>query len=236
MSRIGYHTAASAIISMQTAMDVTANNIANINTNGFKASRPDFADLIYTHRVVDDDVQTGHGVKVDKTSLMYEQSSLRETGRMLDFAALDDGFFAVRTTSGDVEYTKCGSFNAAIGDGLLHDANGGVVLDFEGNAVEIPYVDDLIDYDSLKDLIGTYRFDNPYGLKQEGSNYYSATDSSGDAAADNTIKLKQGFIEASSTSLANEMSHVIEYQRAFQVNTNILRLNNELEDKINNLR
>ena len=62
MSRIGYHTAASAIISMQTAMDVTANNIANINTNGFKASRPDFADLIYTQRVVDDDVQTGHGV------------------------------------------------------------------------------------------------------------------------------------------------------------------------------
>lgn len=236
MSRIGYYTAASAIMSFQIGMDVTGNNIANVNTNGFKASRPDFADLIYTKRNVDETVHTGHGVKVDKTNLMFEQSILRETGRGLDFAALDEGLFAIETTAGNVEYTKDGSFYFYQEDGTLRDSNGGYVLDYDGNHVMVPLVDGNIDYDSLGYMIGVYRFENPYGLDQKGLNYFAATASSGEAISDATIKKKQGYVEASSTNIANEMSKVIEYQRSFQLNTNMVKLHNELEELINNLR
>lgn len=236
MSRIGYHTAASAIMSFQIGMDVTGNNLANVNTNGFKASRPDFADLIYTKRNVDQTVQTGHGTKVDKTNLMFEQSQLRNTGRGLDFAALDEGLFAIETTAGNVEYTKDGSFYFYQEDGTLRDSNGGYVLDYDGNHVMVPLVDGNIDYDSLADMIGVYRFENPYGLDQKGLNYFAATEASGEAVSDESIKKKQGYVEASSTNIANEMSKVIEYQRAFQLNTNMVKLHNELEELINNLR
>ena len=102
MSKVGYHTAASGVMSYQAAMDITANNLANVNTYGFKASRPSFADLIYTKRNTNnEEVQFGHGVRVDKTDLMFEQSQLRDTGRKLDFVALDEGFFAVETVNGD---------------------------------------------------------------------------------------------------------------------------------------
>ncbi len=83
MSNIGYYTAASGVISYQYAMDVTANNLANVNTFGFKASRPSFADLIYTERNNDNtETQFGHGVRVQKTDMMFEQSQLRETGSL----------------------------------------------------------------------------------------------------------------------------------------------------------
>lgn len=235
MSRIGYHTAASAIISYQDAMDITANNIANVNTVGFKAGRADFADLLYTERNVDNTVQTGHGVKVDKTSVMYEQSALRNTGRMLDFAAMDDGFFGVQTTLGDVRYTKDGAFYA-YDDGTLRDSNGGLVLDYDGNPVNVPFENDAINYTELKNLVGVYKFENPYGLDQDGLNYYVANASSGEAVADEGVEKKQGYVELSSTNLANEMSHVIEYQRAFQLNSSVLRIHDQLEEKINNLR
>lgn len=236
MSRIGYHTAASALYGFQTAMDVTGNNLANVNTAGFKASRPDFADLIYTERRVDQTVQTGHGTKIDKTALMFEQSTLRDTGRGLDFAALDGGLFAVETVEGDIRYTKDGAFYMYEPDGTLRDSNGGYVLDYEGNRIEVPMIDDNIDYQGLYDMIGVYKFENPYGLDQEGLNYFAATLSSGDAAAAPDAKKKQYYLEASSTKVADEMVNVITYQRAFQLNVNMIKLHDQLEERINNLR
>lgn len=242
MSKIGYHTAASGVISYQTAMDITANNLANVNTNGFKASRASFADLIYTERNTDnEEVQFGHGSRVDKTDLMFEQSQVRSTGRELDFAALDEGFFAVETPEGDIRYTKDGAFYlSAMEDGTyqLCDSNGGFILDYDGNRITVPFIEGTSDIDSvsLKNMIGTYKFENPYGLDQIGNNYFEANLSSGAAVADNTVTKKQGYLEASSTSVANEMSKVIEFQRAFQLNINMVKTHNELEDIVNNLR
>ncbi|MBQ2823946.1 MAG: flagellar hook-basal body protein [Oscillospiraceae bacterium] len=242
MSKVGYHTAASGVMSYQAAMDITANNLANVNTYGFKASRPSFADLIYTKRNTNnEEVQFGHGVRVDKTDLMFEQSQLRDTGRKLDFVALDEGFFAVETVNGDVQYTKDGAFylsNNLDGTYTLCNSAGGFVLDYEGNRITVPFIGDTsdIDYDALTALVGTYKFENPYGLDQVGNNYYQANLSSGAAVADPTVKKKTGYLEASSTSVANEMSKVIEYQRAFQLNINMVKTHNELENIVNNLR
>ena len=232
MSKIGYHTAASGVIGYQTAMDITANNLANVNTYGFKASRASFSDLIYTKRNNNnEETQTGHGVRTSKADLMFEQSQLRSTGRMLDFSALDEGFFAVQTVAGDVKYKKDGAFymtEVSDGQWQLCDSSGGFVLDYDGNIVEVPFVmgsdgaaTDEVDYQALADRVGVYTFENPYGLDQTGDNYYQANASSGEAQADNEARKMQGYLEASSTSVANEMSKVIEYQRAFQLNVNM---------------
>lgn len=275
MSRIGFFTAASGVISYQLGMDITANNLANVNTYGFKASRPSFADLIYTKRNNNiEEVQTGHGIKVDKTDMMFEQSSLRHTERMLDFAALDEGFFAVQTPGGNTAYTKDGAFYMTAIEGFpedriggtifwtlpeeseipedgvqgvpelnyyhweLCDSKGSFVLDNEGNHIGIPFDDTRTtpDYGALTERIGTVRFENPYGLDQFGDNYFIPTGASGDAIVDENIRIKQGYMEASGTNVANEMSKVIEYQRAFQLNINMVKLHDELNELVNNLR
>ncbi len=241
MAKIGLHTSSSGIFSYQKALDVTANNMANVNTNGFKASRASFSDLMYTERGVNDRVHTGHGTRVDKTDLMFEQSAVRETGRMLDFAAMNDGFFAVENQFGQVLYTKDGSFNITEteeGVWQLCDNSGGFILDNEGNRITVPFIPDTdtIDFTALRDMVGTYTFENPYGLDQNGSNYFEANESSGEAGANEDVVLKQGFIEASSTNVANEMSKVIEYQRAFQLNISLLKIHDQLGSEVNNLR
>lgn len=242
MSKVGYHTAAAGVLSYQCAMDITANNLANVNTYGFKASRPSFTDLIYTKRnTPNEEVQFGHGVRVDKTDMMFEQSQLRDTGRPLDFAALNEGFFAVETVTGDVRYTKDGAFYLSHMEDdtyQLCDSEGGFVLDYEGNRITVPFFEGTsdIDYITLTNMVGTYKFENPYGLDQVGSNYYEANLSSGEAVADETVIKKTGYLEASSTNVANEMSKVIEYQRAFQLNINMVKTHNELENIVNNLR
>lgn len=242
MSRAGFFTATSGVISYQTGMDITANNLANVNTYGFKASRPSFADLVYTKRNNNiDEVQFGHGTKVDKTDLMFEQSSLRSTGRDLDFAVLDEGFFAVETPAGNVAYAKDGAFYMTDVDGsgtwTLCDSKGSFVLDGQGQRITVPFEEDgQVDAVALTDMIGTYRFENPYGLDQFGDNYYINTGSSGEAIYDDTLGIKQGYLEASGTDIANEMSKVIEYQRAFQLNVNMVKLHDELNNLVNNLR
>ena len=255
MGRIGYHTAGSAVIGYQMGLDITSNNLANVNTAGFKASRADFADLIYTVRNNNiREVQTGHGVKVDKTTLMFDQGVMKQTERKLDFAAMGEGFFAVRSARDDeVRYTKDGAFYIYVEDGTLRDSNGGYVLDYNGDIINVPYKIDKsvpydeneeeepvyteeVDYDALAKMIGVYRFPNPYGVDQVGLNYFEATPSSGEPEAAPDAVKKQGYLELSSTSISNEMAEVIEYQRAFQLNTNVLKIHDELEQKINSLR
>ncbi|MDE7294841.1 MAG: flagellar hook-basal body protein [Oscillospiraceae bacterium] len=243
MGRIGFFTASTAVIAYQMGMDITGNNLANVNTYGFKAARPSFADLIYDKRNNDiEEVQTGHGIKVDKTDYMFEQSSLRTTGRNFDFAALNEGFFAVETPSGNIAYSKDGAFYMTDinGDGTgwqLCDSKGSFVLDYEGNRIEIPFDENRqVDTNALRDSIGTYRFENPYGLDQFGDNYVIPTGSSGEAFADENVRKMQGYLEASGTSVANEMSKVIEYQRAFQLNINMVKLHDDLINVVNNLR
>lgn len=243
MSRIGYHTATSGVMAFQMALDITANNLANINTNGFKASRPSFADLIYTERNNrNEETQYGHGVYVPKTDMMFEQSQVRSTGRELDFCALDEGFFAIEVPEGGITYTKDGAFYItqnpeAEGEWFLVNEYGGWVLDYEGNRITVPVGEDgKIDSSYAAQMIGVYTFENPYGLDMVGDNYFVANESSGPATANLEAEKKQRWLEASSTNIANEMSKVIEYQRAFQLNVNMVKTHDEMENVINNLR
>ena len=237
---VSFYTAKTGVIQSQQALDVTSNNIANVSTSGFKPLRPSFSDLIYTVRHADnEDTETGHGAKMEKTDLMYDAGGLTQTARELDFAIVGEGTFAIQQTDGDVVYSKNGSFQIQENDGAwnLIDAQGGKVLDYTGNPVVLAYNEDgTVDSAKLKNDIGVFIFENPYGLDPEGNNYFIATDSSGEAAADLVMEKKSGYLEASSSNLADQMVKVIQYQKAFSFNAKMVQTADQLENIINNLR
>ena len=93
---IAFYTGKTGLIAQQEGLNVYSNNIANVNTVGFKASRPSFADCIYTvQRKTEPDWQTGHGAYIQRTGVMFDESSFYYTERPLDFALPNEGFFAV---------------------------------------------------------------------------------------------------------------------------------------------
>jgi len=242
MSKTGIYTAASGVFTYQNALDVSANNLANVNTDGFKSSRASFSDLLYTKTNPNNDkIDEGHGVKTEKTDLMFNQGTLKHTEQPFDFAAMDETFFAVEVSLGEVLYTKNGSFHIAQNaDGAweLCSADGGYVLDDSGNHIEVPYDEetDTYDYSKLNEIIGTYKFPNPYGLDQTGGNYYTQTESSGTAEAVPDSAIMQGYVETSAVNVAREMAGIIELQKAFQLNISMLKTNDEMNGLMNNLK
>ena len=115
----GFHTSAAGMIWTQKSMDVTANNIANLSTQGYKNDEASFADLLYTQikpPQTDPALTVGHGSRLDKTDTIFTASGLDQTGRPQDYALTDDRtFFAVRTTDGRTIYTRGGNFSLSKG-------------------------------------------------------------------------------------------------------------------------
>lgn len=238
---IGFYSAGQGVIEMQAAMDVTANNIANVQTTGFKTIRPSFADLIYTEQnKLNEEVQTGHGVRIDKTDLMYDIGTMSHTERELDFATPSEGLFAVEQPNGDILYTKDGAFFISQTQPdvwMLVDGGGGFVLDKNGERIEVAFnEDETINTLDITERLGVYVFENPYGLDLNGDNYFIPTQSSGEAQAAPDMPVKNGYLELSSVNLAEEMAKVIQFQRAFQFNTKMVQTYDELQNIVNSLR
>lgn len=237
----GFYSASQGVLTMQSAMDITANNIANVSTDGFKPLRASFSDLIYTVRnKKNDDVETGHGVKIDKTDRIFKISSLRNTGNALDFAIPSDGFFAVQRSDGTIAYTRDGAFSLGkTPDGTYQvcDDKGGKVLDAEGKPLTVTYNGDgTPDSAAISEKIGVYRFANPYGITSDGDNYYLSNESTGEAVADDKLDILSGYLENSTADLAEQMVNVIQYQRAYSLNIKMVQTADEIENVVNNLR
>ncbi len=237
---IGFYTATQGALEMQDAMDITANNVANISTTGFKPLRASFSDLIYTVRnKKNEDVDTGHGIKIDKTDLMFDIGTMSNTGGQLDFATPTEGLFAVKKANGDIVYSKSGAFSISQNGQQwnLVDAQGSFALDYTGNPIAVA-VDEQgkVDSAAVYQNLGVYKFANPYGLRPDGNNYFLATESSGEAVADPNLEKLSGYLESSSSNLTDQMVKVIQYQRAFTLNTKMIQTADELGSVINNLR
>ncbi|MEG0614675.1 MAG: flagellar hook-basal body complex protein [Oscillospiraceae bacterium] len=157
---IGFYTASQGLFESQKAMDITSNNVANIQTNGFKPLRPSFSDLMYTVRNPEkENVEVGHGTKIGKTDLMFDKGTLVNTNRTLDFAISGEQLFAVQAPNGDVKYTKDGAFYLSEGADTMYivDAEGNFVLDAELNPVSLQYNEaDEVDYAATNALIGAF--------------------------------------------------------------------------------
>lgn len=139
---IAFYSAATGMIAQQGGMNVTANNIANVNTVGYKALRPSFADCIYTeYRATEPEWDTGHGQYMNKTDFQWDIGGFTDYGQPLDYALPNDGFFMVRDYNGRDYLTRDGAFQITnVGDHWeLVNASGDFVLDYEGNHITVPF-------------------------------------------------------------------------------------------------
>lgn len=232
----GFYTSTSGMIWQQKGLDVTANNVSNISTNGYKSDKGSFADLLYTN-VKDEqgnsNLKVGHGTKLSKTDTVYEKGSIDQTGRAQDYA-LPDGrnFFAVMASDGTVQYTRDGKFELSRGtDGRFYLVNtmGERVLDQNRQPI-------VVTNQNEAQNVGVFTFRNLDGLVKAGNNGYLPTDRSGQATAAQNAVVKQGYLEGSTTDLGTELSNMIIQQRAYDMNAKMVVMSDEVMQTVNNLR
>ncbi|MDD3693099.1 MAG: flagellar hook-basal body protein [Oscillospiraceae bacterium] len=229
----GFYTAGSGLACQQMAMDNTANNIANVNTTGFKKQRVRFGQLLYSNLGTQDggiqNLKVGNGVRAAEITTNHARNGFVHTGNELDFALDCEGYFGVITNQG-VRYTRDGTFYISYeqSGNYLVTASGGYVAGKDGGRV-------LVDGEDLQSKIGIFNFSNPTGLDKGGDNLFVATERSGEAyAADGTVRA--GYIEMSNVDMVGEMSDLIAIQKAFQFNAKMIQTADEIENIINNLR
>jgi flagellar basal-body rod protein FlgG len=243
------YTAASGMREQQKNIDTIANNIANINTTGYKRSRANFKDAIYSTmlRPVDggDDLnlQQGHGVLMGSVTKDLRGSHLIKTENALDFSIVGEGFFAVDNGE-QILYTRDGSFKVSVeGDNTyLVTAEGYYVLSSNQERIEVVgNVNDLaVDLDgniegqSVK--IGVFNFSNASGLYEAGSNKYAVSESSGDAFLVENAQVQQYYLEGSNVDLTDELTAMIRAQRAYQAAARAISTADEMEGVANNIR
>jgi flagellar basal-body rod protein FlgG len=241
-------TSATGMNAQQTMIDNTSNNIANVNTNGYKKGQADFQDLIYINerppgaeisagQQAPTGLQIGSGVRVAGTSKIFSQGTLIKSDKPLDLAIEGDGFFQVTTPSNEVRYTRDGSFQLS-STGQIVTTDGyplSPAITISPDAVTIFVgADGTV---SVKNPDGTQtnagqitlaRFPNSAGLSAEGSNLFSRTDASGDAVVgtpglNGTGTIRQRFLERSNVDIVIELTNLILAQRAYEFNTRSIR-------------
>lgn len=230
-----FYTATAGAIAEQQKLDVTSNNIANVSTQGYKPDQVSFADLIYTgvHGAeTENSLKVGHGNRLDQTNTVFAQGGIQQTNRPLDYALPDENaFFAVQCTDGTVRYTRNGGFELSEntdGSFFLVDSQGGIVLDGQGNAITVTD-------ESAPQDVGVYSFENLDGLRKTGGNYLEATAVSG-AASVSSVQPMQGSMEESTVDLADEITAMMNAQKAFAMNAKILSISDNTTQVVNNLR
>ena len=238
----------------QTKMTVTANNLANVATNGFKRSRPVFDDLLYQNvtqvggatsqnTVSPTGLQLGTGVRVVSTERSYTQGSLDNTGNSLDLAIQGRGFFQVLQPDGTIAYTRDGNFQTNA-QGQLVTSSGYAVqpaISIPTGAQSITIAADgvvtvKIAGQSAPTQVGTVQladFINPAGLQTVGGNLLVESASSGAPTTGNPGltglgTLVQGSVEASNVDVVQEMVDMIETQRAYEMNSKAVQSTDQM--------
>ena len=242
-------TSATGMQAQQTNLDVISNNIANVNTVGYKKSRANFEDLIYQNlrdpgvmssaeTRVPTGMQVGIGVKLSDIAKTFTQGSLEKTDRPLDLAIQGKGFFRIELPGGGEAYTRAGNFNVD-DQGYIVTASGyrlspniqitapetllSVSISENGNVYAVRNEGGVQTTEELGQ-IKLYIFMNPPGLQAIGQNLYKQTDASGEPIEGNPNqdgfgKIAQGFLESSNVNIVEEMINLIVAQRAYEVNS-----------------
>jgi flagellar basal-body rod protein FlgG len=249
---------ATGMHAQQMGIDVISNNLANVNTNGFKKSRVDFEDLLYRDTIranglvgnPDNVHRLGMGAAVAGTGKVFTAGDIKKTDDPLDLAIQGQGFFEVVLPTGELGYTRSGAFEINR-DGMLSTADGyqlsgslQVPVDATGIVVEA-------NGHVLANVVGESRpveighleianFPNPGGLTPLGDNLYLPTQKSGDPirGIPGEIGLgfvAQGFLEASNVKLVEEMISLILAQRAYEINSKVVQASDEIMSITNSL-
>lgn len=239
------YTAATGMQAQETNIDVISNNLANVNTTGYKKSRADFQDLMYQYvvepgaptsqsTISPSGIQVGLGVRTASVQKVFQQGDLTSTGNQLDVAIEGDGFFQVTRPDGTIGYSRSGSFQL--------DATGQLVTS-DG----LPIAPGItVPADALRTTIGqdgtvsvtqpgsaqpaqvgqlsAVRFSNNSGLRAVGQNLYEETASSGSPVSGvfsqtGFGRLAQGFLESSNVSVVEQVVSMITAQRAYEASS-----------------
>ncbi|HPF62190.1 MAG: flagellar basal-body rod protein FlgG [Gemmatimonadetes bacterium] len=255
----GMRTSASGMIAQQKRVDVIANNLANVNTTGFKRSRANFEDLLYetvqgprttAAQGIVGPMQIGHGVRLASITRIHGQGGPEVTGRPLDIAIEGEGFFQVEMPDGTLAYTRDGSFSLSDSGQLVTSGGNALVPDIvippdatavtisETGAVSVTNGMDgsMIEVGRLE----LARFPNPTGLLALGGNLFGETVASGFAATgfpqeDGFGRVLQGTLETSNVEIVQEMTDMIAAQRAYEINARAIRAAEDMMQSINDL-
>jgi len=256
------YTAASGMVAQQLNLDNVANNLANSSTTGFHRRRLQFTDLIYQNLVmpgaaatqqttVAAGLQIGLGTRAGASEVVQAQGDFSSTGNPLDVAIQGQGFFQVKLPSGDIAYTRAGTFQL--------DSQGNLVT-ADGNAIQpaitIPSNTTAITIgqdgtvsvtqpgQTAAQQVGSIQlalFPNPGGLNSMGNNLFLATTASGDpiigspGGSEGLGTLQQGVLEQSNVSVVEEFVQMILAQRSYESSSRVVRAADEMLQQLNNL-
>lgn len=237
-----FYTAAVGAQQQQLRMNVQGNNIANINTTGFKAEKPSFASLMYRNMNGIDGAELSKGTGAQMVMADTDFAAGAMVGSDLDqsYAIQGDGFFAlIDVSTEEISYTRDGSFTLSQNyrrgaDGqpeevfYLSDGQGRLVLSRTGTPIAV--TDAAAEQD-----VGVFDFVNKDGMLHVGSNRFQPVEKNGDVRL-GSGKAVRGMLEASNTDLAHEMSKVIEAQRSYSYALRMVQTSDEIENTINGLR
>jgi flagellar basal-body rod protein FlgG len=256
------YTAATGMNAQELNVSVISNNLANVNTVGFKRSRPEFQDLLYQNlrlvgtvsesgNQVPTGAQLGLGTKTSAIGKIFLQGDFTQTQNPLDIAIEGRGLFQVALADGTTAYTRAGSFKLD---------NTGQIVTSDGlpmePAITIPPDSLSISIDpggsvsvtqpgaTAPTVVGTIQtatFQNPAGLQSKGFNLFGETDASGSPSVgapgvDDRGTLQQGFVELSNVSVVEELVNLISAQRAYEVNSRTVQTADELLQIANQMK
>ena len=258
----GLYTAATGMNAQQHQIDVTSNNIANVNTVSFKQDRAEFHDLMYeslnfssgktsADTMNPTGLDVGMGVQISGIQKNFLQGNLKETGNTLDLAIEGKGFFKIILPTGEESYTRNGAFKLD-SDGALVNGQGFKLepeIVIPQNVVDVSISDDglvtaLNPETGATEEFGTITltdFINPSGLIPYGSSLYMESDASGDptegtAGEEAFGRINQGAVESSNVKLVNEMVDLITAQRAYEANSKAISTTDDMLDIVNRLK
>lgn len=247
--------AATGMSAQQTNLDVIANNIANINTTGFKRARAEFTDLLYqTDRskgvpsranqdIIPEGVHIGLGVRSAAVRSINTQGTLAATGNQLDIALTGNGWFQIEQPNGDINYTRSGAFNTNA-EGKLVTTDGHAVspsITVPANSVEVVInetgqvfarIDGQSDLQELGQITLAV-FPNDAGLIPTGGSLFTQSTASGEptvgVAGDPGFAVtRQGYLEESNVDPVKEITELISAQRSYEMNSKVIQAADEM--------
>ena len=256
------NTAATGMAAQETNVSTIANNIANVNTNGFKKSRAEFEDLLYEtikepgakssdNTEYNVGVQIGSGAKVSGTRKVINQGDPNITKNPFDLMINGDGFFGIQLPNGQTAFTRDGSFNVDK-NGVLVDKKGNTVfpgitvppntvnLNISENGTVEAYTNGQVEPTNLG-TVPVFTFVNPVGLKSVGKNLLMESKASGNPnqlipGQDHAGLVVQGALETSNVSIMNEMTDLIKAQRSYEMNSKVMTIADQMLGTINQVR
>jgi flagellar basal-body rod protein FlgG len=255
--------AASGMLAQQLNVEVISNNIANMNTTGFKRQRAEFQDLLYqteervgssssdTGTIVPSGVQIGVGVKTAAVYRISQQGNLTSTDNTYDVAIQGRGYFQITLPSGDTAYTRAGSFQLSPTGQIVttdgYTVQPGITIPPDAVSVTINASGEVlvkVDGQVATQNVGQLElatFPNDAGLEAKGDNLFLETPASGTATtavagSPGVGTILQGFLETSNVNVVQEITNLITAQRAYEMNSKVIEASDEMMRTLTSMR